>query len=66
MRIQEWQALEMVTAKGLNFFDQGQAIALSGNTALLGLRLFPLDDLSDLEQPHGDAAGAVLPLDWPE
>ena len=63
---QGWQALETVTAPDKNFINQGQAIAMSENTVLMGLRLFPLANVPDAQKSQVDGAGAVLPLDWPE
>ena len=63
---QEWQFLETVTATGIDLFNQGQAIAMSGKTVLLGLRMFPLAGVPDAQKYQVDGAGAILPLDWPE
>ena len=63
---QEWHPLETVTATGINSMLEGQAIAIQEETVLLGLRLFPLGGLAGPQQPDAGAAGAVLPLDWPE
>lgn len=63
---QEWHSLETVTATGIHSMLEGQAIAIQGETVLLGLRLFPLGGLAGPQQPDAGAAGAVLPLDWPE
>lgn len=63
---QEWQAFEQVTTGEMFFLSEGQAIAFSGNTVLLGNRFFERNNPQDMSGTQLDAAGAIFPVDWPE
>jgi hypothetical protein len=66
LKDQEWQALDSVTAGEMYFLGEGQAITFSANTVLLGNRFFPRYNPNDMSEPQLDAAGAIIPIDWPE
>lgn len=63
---QEWQQVPRVPPEEMFFLSEGQVISFSGNTLLLGNRFFPRLNPSDPLNSQLDAAGAILPEDWPE
>lgn len=63
---QEWQALEQVAPEEMVILSEGQAITFSGNTLLLGNRFFPRNNPLDQFNSQLEAAGAIIPIDWPE